>query len=280
VRVFILAETVLADRVVHGLADAGFAVEGDADVRQIRGFAAGGDIDAVVVHESAPGPTPETVAPLLRKALGDDTAIVLGVGDVRAHDDDSPFDATVKLPLATRVLADRLRRAVRARRSGGGDARALLADIEIRYVRLSGQDHYEVLGVKPGAAHDEIVAAWDRLSLGLHPDRLRALANPEALQRANDVYARVVEAANVLRDPEARARYDRERGGVGRTAASLPLDELSDNPKVQKYLRLAKVSLLNHDEKMARVHLEFAATMEPDNPLIAERVASLTPNEG
>jgi hypothetical protein len=82
----------------------------------------------------------------------------------------------------------------------------------------------------------------------------------------------------VLRDPEARAKYDRDRGGGGRTAAALPIDALSDDPRVQKYLRLAKVALVNQDRKMARVHLEFAARMEPDNAMLAERLASLAEN--
>lgn len=278
-RVFILAEPNLASGVADGLTAAGMDARGEGDVRQVRGFAAEGAVDAIVVHESTPGPTPVQMAPLLRQALGDEAALVLGVSNVRAHDESGPFDATVKLPLATRVLSDRLRRAVHTRRAGDGDTRALLADIEIRHMQLDGQNHYQVLGVKRGAAHDEIVAAWDRLSLALHPDRLRGLTDPNARQRALDVYARVVEAAHVLRDPEARARYDQVHGGRGRTAALLPLDALSDDPRVQKYLRLAKVSILNHDEKMARVHLDFAARMEPENTMLAERLAALTPNE-
>lgn len=279
-RVFILAAPALAARVAADLQGLGLDALGDADVRSIRGFAAAGPVDAVVAHDSAPGPTPAAVAPVLRRALGDDAALLHGVSAVVAHDETGPFDATIKLPLAPRVCADRIRRAVRDRRAGDGDVRALLADIEIRYVRLAGQDHYDVLGVPKDADHDTIVAAWDRLSLALHPDRLRGVSDERARDHAREIYARAVEAAHVLRDPKARAKYDRDHGGGGRTAASLPLDALSDDPRVQKYLRLAKVSLLNHDRKMARVHLEFAARMEPENAMLAERLATLAADEG
>ena len=69
----------------------------------------------------------------------------------------------------------------------------------------SQQDHYEVLQVHPSAHPDVIQSAYRRLALLYHPDTNPA---PEAVE----MMARLNEAYEVLRDPERRAAYDRQRG--------------------------------------------------------------------
>lgn len=73
---------------------------------------------------------------------------------------------------------------------------------------------YEVLGLSPTADATEIKAAYRRLALQYHPDR-----NPGD-KGAEERFKEISEAYATLRDPEARARFD--RFGSTRPQASRP----------------------------------------------------------
>ncbi len=73
---------------------------------------------------------------------------------------------------------------------------------------------YNVLGVDRSASADEIKTAYRRLALQYHPDR-----NPGS-QEAEERFKEISEAYATLRDPEARARFDRY--GSVRTEAGRP----------------------------------------------------------
>lgn len=62
---------------------------------------------------------------------------------------------------------------------------------------------YWRLEVGPGASHDEIVRAYRRLALGVHPDAHPE--DPEAITR----FREITEAYEVLADPDRREAYDR-----------------------------------------------------------------------
>lgn len=81
---------------------------------------------------------------------------------------------------------------------------------------MSGaSDHYEVLGVPRDASTADIERARKRLALIWHPDRNKS---PDAAQRFDEVQ----KAAEVLRNPAARAAYDRDF--ALQVAMSLPRD--------------------------------------------------------
>jgi DnaJ-class molecular chaperone len=62
---------------------------------------------------------------------------------------------------------------------------------------------YEVLGVPADAAENDIRSAYRKLAMRYHPDR-----NPDDAS-AEEKFKQVSEAYATLRDPEARARFDR-----------------------------------------------------------------------
>ena len=68
-------------------------------------------------------------------------------------------------------------------------------------------DYYELLGLQRTATAREVVRAFRRASLKVHPDKVAASAEAEQLLAAES-YAALREAYDTLSDPTARERYD------------------------------------------------------------------------
>ncbi|MCM0080963.1 DnaJ domain-containing protein [Geomonas sp. Red32] len=67
---------------------------------------------------------------------------------------------------------------------------------------MAQRDYYEVLGVKKGAAIDEIKKAYRKLAVKYHPDK-----NPGD-KKAEDRFKEINEAYAVLSDPKKKEQYD------------------------------------------------------------------------
>ncbi|XP_013383295.1 uncharacterized protein LOC106153748 [Lingula anatina] len=78
------------------------------------------------------------------------------------------------------------------------------------------QDYYEILGVKPDASLEEIKRAFRQLALKFHPDK-----NKLGCQDSTKTFQLIGEAYSVLKDPEKRARYDREKKFTSGVSAQL-----------------------------------------------------------
>ncbi|NXN79588.1 DNJB8 protein, partial [Bombycilla garrulus] len=65
-------------------------------------------------------------------------------------------------------------------------------------------DYYNVLGVQKNASQEDIKKSYHKLALKWHPDK-----NPRNLQEAEKKFKEIVEAYEILSDPQKRSLYDK-----------------------------------------------------------------------
>jgi DnaJ-domain-containing protein 1 len=70
-----------------------------------------------------------------------------------------------------------------------------------------GADHFALLGVTPGASHDQIRHAYFELARQLHPDRIRALHIDDLAREAQRLFAQINTAFAILSNPKRHAEY-------------------------------------------------------------------------
>lgn len=263
----------MIEAVIAPLLGAGFAASGAVDPREIKAFSAGARVDALLVTENFPRPSPAQLATALRGALPN-AAMILVTREVVAAPGD-PFHGALKFPVPDKVFVSSVARLIRAARPSSTDFRGVQADIEVMSLRLDDKSHYEILGVAPDASIDDVTAAYDRLSLAYHPDRLRAL-DEASREKALALYLRIGAAYRVLRSPNDRMRYD---AGVEAPPTSeagpQTYADMSRVPTARKYLDLAQKAEIAGNRAMALAHLRFAATQDPDNQLVQRKLDEL-----
>lgn len=151
-------------------------------------------------------------------------------------------------------------------------------EIQTLHEILPDLDYYHVLRLTQDTPQADVEPAFRRESRRLHPDRYARIGDAELMEKVNDIYRVVNEAYRVLKDPDARARYDVElsRGrkrisAEGRNAASQDaaaassLEHAARTPKGEKYWKMALKCWEDKDWKGALIQIQFALTFEPDN---------------
>ncbi|TVU34514.1 hypothetical protein EJB05_16349 [Eragrostis curvula] len=74
---------------------------------------------------------------------------------------------------------------------------------------MAQPSYYAVLGVKPGASATEIRAAYHRLAMRWHPDKIaNGRVDPALAEEAKARFQQIHEAYQVLSDDKTRALYD------------------------------------------------------------------------
>lgn len=75
------------------------------------------------------------------------------------------------------------------------------------YLQMQRQNHFQLLGVAMGARPEDIDEAYSQKAQAFHPDSLQFVQSTEARTKAKEIYLRLGEAYEVLRDPARRATY-------------------------------------------------------------------------
>jgi tetratricopeptide (TPR) repeat protein len=105
--------------------------------------------------------------------------------------------------------------ATRERKTSDASARAddeLRREILDLHGRLRELPLWDLLGVKRDASAKEIRRAYLGAAKRLHPDRLAQLGLLDLKEAANEVFAEIARAHEVLSDPEQRERYEATLG--------------------------------------------------------------------
>lgn len=203
---------------------------------------------------------------------------------------EGPFDRALRFP----VPGPLIRRAVKllATSEDADDDldrwRTFYEELQTRVAELEGKDYYQVLGARAGAPHHMLVARFDQLSMRFHPDRYRQLKGTrwgDAIHAlSNKLYKSITEAWSVLSDRKLRQAYDEELGlGNLRMSSEVfttdvgprSLPDYATSSRSRKFLRMAQADIAKSDWASALQNLQFAASMEGDNPGIAAKIAEI-----
>ncbi len=242
-----------------------------------------GGADVILIWEALEDMEGEACCRWLREQLGPSVPLVLLVSRLPPRTrEQPPYDAVLRFPAGPGVVADKVSGFLQRQQAGGGEE-AFIAEVQRRLGQVESQDYYGLLGVSSTAGHDAIRAAYDQLSLRFHPDKHLGLRDAAGLEALKTLYVRIGEAYRVLTDPRKKAAYDRQlKGGQVRydegareKEGPKSLEDLSENPRVKRFLKLAQVSLGSGNVKGALQNLKFARSLDPGNDLLKEKIDEL-----
>ncbi|MBI4748890.1 MAG: DnaJ domain-containing protein [Acidobacteria bacterium] len=101
---------------------------------------------------------------------------------------------------------------------------------KIQYINsLKTTTYYTVLGVDPSAREADIKKAYYALAKKYHPDRFRQYGAPDILTDAEQVFAKIGEAYEKLKDLDFRRRYD-DFLGVGASSVTSSMSSAPPPP--------------------------------------------------
>jgi len=244
------------------------------------------DVKIAVVHETLGDGSGLALCRDLRELASQPTILLL-VGD--RLPDEGPFDLALKYPVPGPVFRNALNRLAPQDRSEHDllQWKAFYKELGARLERLPQQSYYQMLGVRRDAPHHAIVSAYDAASVRFHPDRYTQFRSErwgEALyERANDLFKQVTDAYSILSDRRLKKKYDQALNEgrlrleadekTGQDTGPDLLENYAQTAQGKKFLRLAQRDLARNDWTAALQNLRFAASMEDDLAVIAEKIA-------
>ena len=157
-------------------------------------------------------------------------------------------------------------------------------EVETVFSLLEELDHYRILRLKPGAPVVEVERAFGEASQTFHPDRFYGLRDPKVTRMVTQIFKRISESYQILKDPELKRMYDKKLGVMGQQAPSLTgshrtvdkaalererdadSESLVSDKRARKYWDLAVIARQNEDWNGVVMNVQFAMNYEKDNP--------------
>ena len=202
-----------------------------------------------------------------------------------------PFDVALRYPVPGPVLRNAIAQLAPVEQTGQDLERwrDFFLELQDRIAALPAQNYFGVLGLPDGAPHNYVVAAYDQLSMRYHPDRYAQFREEKwgkaIYEHANTLFQAVTEAFSVLSNRRLRKQYERElAAGVlridpalqaGQAAGPDLLENHAQTKQGKKFLKLAQTDIARRDWTSALQNLKFAASMEGDVPIIAQKIAEV-----
>jgi DnaJ-class molecular chaperone len=151
---------------------------------------------------------------------------------------------------------------------------------------IDEMDYYQILKIGQKAFTEEIKRAYFMQSRIYHPDKFFN-EDPALLEMVTKIFKRVSEAYKVLSDNKKRVAYFKAINGPDRktnlrfSAALLeqssngtPVDE-GQTAMGRKYYQLAKTAINNKDLNSAKINLQLASKMEPNNQTFKAKITEV-----
>lgn len=150
---------------------------------------------------------------------------------------------------------------------------------------LEEMDYFQVLKVSQRAFTEELKKSYFEQSRLFHPDKYYN-EPPEIVEMISRVFKRLTEAYKVLSDPKKRAAYTKAINGPERKKYLRYDPKLFEQnksgaenegltPMGKKYYQLAKTAIGNMDFKSAKINLQLALNLEPDNQTFKAKLAEV-----
>lgn len=121
-----------------------------------------------------------------------------------------PMPEDRMLPLLHLLLLEKLAH-FGQRRTSKEDSARRIKRIKRMLSEAMQKDFFQILGVSPRAGEREITKNYMELAKNFHPDRVEPGAPQELRKSTEQLFARITEAYDVLKDPAQRANYAREQ---------------------------------------------------------------------
>ena len=167
-------------------------------------------------------------------------------------------------------------------------------EVEVIADVLEDLDYYRLLKLKAGAPIPEVEKAFARQSQEFHPDRFFGVRDPHFMKKVTQIFKKVSEAYQVLRDPDLKKMYDSKlglregksasglagkKGHMGKAALmaekeALDADDVVSDKRARKYWDLAQIAEMNEDWNGVVMNVGFALSYEKDNVVLKDKLAT------
>jgi molecular chaperone DnaJ len=184
-----------------------------------------------------------------------------------AESEASDFESEIEIEVVTqssppesdRRASGPLANASRVGLKYGSEADAMRNEVLDRLKNMGHSSYYERLGISQTATDGEVRKAYFAAAKRFHPDALTHLGLSDIKQQAAEVFARIAEANDVLRDSARRAEYDAESRN-----ANEPTVDTRALAQAETFFRKGEILVRMGDFRSALEYLEPAVDLWPD----------------